>query len=233
MSNEKDLTYSKAIEQVMLRNGYYAPLKLLYEKIWDFKDKSKITGVTPDKTIQERVQRDSRFTRIAKGVYALTDFIEDVEKRDLGYFTIENDELVFKDNIKPEKTERLAKQKVRIGQDKFRDNLLEEMKRCPITGIDDKRFLIASHIKPWSHSNNEERLNIKNGLLLSPLFDKLFDKNVGLITFTHEKRIIISGRISNENILRLNISNNQVIENLDINGREDFLKYHQNIIFQG
>lgn len=56
------------------------------------------------------------------------------------------------------------------------------MKSCPITRADDKRLLIAIHIKPWVHSNNEERVNTKNGILLSPLFDKLFDKRIGLIT---------------------------------------------------
>jgi len=231
--NEKDLTYSEAIEQVMLHNGYYAPLKLLYEQIWNYKDKSKIVGETPDKTIQERVQRDGRFTRIAKGVYALTDFIEDIKEKDLGFFTVENNEVVFKENKKPEKTERLARQKVRIGQTRFRNNLLSEMKRCPVTEIDDQRILIASHIKPWVHSNDEERLNTKNGLLLSPLFDKLFDKNIGLITFTPEKKILISNKVSEENIARLNIFNNQEIENLDVNGREEFLEYHRRVIFQG
>ena len=207
MNKDGDLTYSEAIEQVMRQNGYFAPLKLLYEQVWNFKDKSKITGITPDKTIQERVQRDDRFTRIAKGVYALTDFIEDVEEKDLGFFTVKNDLVIFKKNKNLEKTERLARQKVRIGQTRFRNNLLLEMEKCPITGIDDKRILIASHIKPWVHSNNEERLNAKNGLLLSPLFDKLFDKNIGLITFTPEKRILISNKISEENIVRLNIKN--------------------------
>ena len=182
-------------------------------KSGNFKDKSKITGITPDKTIQERVQRDDRFTRIAKGVYALTDFITEVEEVDLGFFTVENDSIVFKKNKNLEKTERLARQKVRIGQTRFRNNLLLEMGKCPITGIDDKRILIASHIKPWVHSSNEERLNTKNGLLLSPLFDKLFDKNIGLITFTPEKRILISKKISEENIVRLNIANNQEFEN--------------------
>jgi flagellar basal body rod protein FlgG len=233
MLNERDLTYSEAIEQVMLHNGYYAPLKLLYEQIWNYKDKSKIVGKTPDMTIQERVQRDPRFTRIAKGVYGLTDFIEDIKEKDLGFFTVENNEVVFKENKNPEKTERLARQKVRIGQSTFRNNLLSEMQRCPITGINDKRLLIASHIKPWVHSNNEERLNTKNGLLLSPLFDKLFDKSIGLITFTPERRVLISNKISEENIARLNIVNNQEVENLDIAGREEFLEYHRKVIFQG
>ena len=74
------MTYSEAIEQVMLKNGYFAPLKLIYKEIWNYKDKSEIVGKTPDMTIQERVQRDKRFTRIGLGVYALTDYIDKLPK---------------------------------------------------------------------------------------------------------------------------------------------------------
>ncbi len=70
------MTYSDAIEKVMLNNGYFAPLKLIYKEIWKYKDRSQITGKTPDYTIQERVQRDKRFKRIGLGVYALTDYID-------------------------------------------------------------------------------------------------------------------------------------------------------------
>lgn len=233
MNNDGDLTYSEAIEQVMRHNGYFAPLKLLYKEIWNYKDKSKIIGKTPDFTIQERVQRDARFTRIAKGVYALTEFLEDVEKKDLGFFTVEKNKVVFKETKKLLSTEKIVEQKVRIGQSYFRAKLLSEMKSCPITGIDDKRLLIASHIKPWIHSDGEERINTKNGLLLSPLFDKLFDKGIGLITFTPEKKILISNKISKENIAKLNIFNEQKVESLDTDGREEFLEYHRKFIFQG
>ncbi len=233
MNNDGDLTYSEAIEQVMRNNDYFAPLKLLYKEIWNYKDKSKIIGKTPDFTIQERVQRDPRFTRIAKGVYALTEFLEQVEREDLGFFTVEKNEVVFKEARKFVSTVKVVEQKVRIGQSYFRAKLLAEMKSCPITGIDDKRILIASHIKPWIHSDNEERVNTKNGILLSPLFDKLFDKGIGLITFTPEKRILISKRFSKENIAKLNIYDNQEVLNLDINGREEFLEYHRKFIFQG
>jgi hypothetical protein len=75
MHNE-DLTYSEAIEQVMINNGYFAPLKLLYREIWKYKDKNKIIGKTPDYTIMERTQRDERFTRIGLGVYALTEYLD-------------------------------------------------------------------------------------------------------------------------------------------------------------
>ena len=73
---EKEYTYSEAIEKVMLQNGYIAPLKLLYNEIWKYKDKSKIKGKTPDFTIMERVQRDPRFTKIGLGVYALTAYLD-------------------------------------------------------------------------------------------------------------------------------------------------------------
>ena len=81
MHSNNEITYSEAIEKPMLNNGYFAPLKLLYKEIWDYKDKSKIVGKTPDNTIQERVQRDKRFTRIGLGVYALTAYLDKLPKQ--------------------------------------------------------------------------------------------------------------------------------------------------------
>jgi len=80
MQYKDDITYSEAIEQVMLHNEYFAPLKLIYKEIWKYKDKFKITGLTPHMTIQERVQRDKRFTRIGLGVYALTKHLDKLPK---------------------------------------------------------------------------------------------------------------------------------------------------------
>ena len=171
--HKENLTYSEAIEMVMNDNGGFAPLKYIYENIEKYRKK---TGKTPDNTIQERVQRDDRFTRIALGVYGLTEFLENIEEYDLGFFTIKKDNIVFRKKKQIEITEKIVKQKIRIGQSAFRNDLLKSLKKCPITQIDEKRLLIASHIKPWIHSNNEERLNPNNGFLLSPLYDKLFDK---------------------------------------------------------
>ncbi len=77
------MTYSDAIEQVMINNGYFAPLKLIYRNIWNYKDKSEIKGKTPNMTIQERVQRDRKFTRIGLGVYALTDYLDKLPKAEI------------------------------------------------------------------------------------------------------------------------------------------------------
>lgn len=130
------------------------------------------------------------------------------------------------------KTEREAIIKSRIGQGLFRENLIKKYDgRCIVTGVDDKRLLIASHIRPWSVSTNEQRLSADNGLLLSPLYDKLFD--IGLITFSEEGQIIFSRELENKNIDLLKIERNT---KYDLKASFVFienLKYHQNVVFLG
>ena len=72
--------------------------------------------------------------------------------------------------------------KAREGQGKYREQLLEQCRYCPITMISDERLLIASHIKPWAASSDVEKVDPYNGYMLSPMIDKLFDR--GFITFT-------------------------------------------------
>jgi hypothetical protein len=117
----------------------------------------------------------------------------------------------------------------RIGQGIFRRDLILDCGYCPITLVDDTKLLIASHIKPWRLSDNNERLNPKNGFLLTPTYDGLFDK--GFISFTNDKRIIISPKISNENKNRLNLIDGTIYPRLPILGREDFLDFHRTEIF--
>jgi hypothetical protein len=93
-----------------------------------------------------------------------------------------------------EGTEKERIVKTRIGQSKFKQKLLTQSKQCAICGVDDERFLIASHIKPWSQSNNEERLDVNNGLLLCPNHDSLFDK--GFISFDEGGRLLIADDLS-------------------------------------
>ncbi|HIJ67413.1 MAG TPA: hypothetical protein HPP87_07645 [Planctomycetes bacterium] len=75
-----EITFSKAIEKIMLANGYFASLQHIYK---EFPKYRALTGKTPFKTIQERVQRDEKFTRIGVGVYALTEFFQKVQKSEI------------------------------------------------------------------------------------------------------------------------------------------------------
>ena len=62
MSN-REMPFNQAIEQIMLDNGYLASLQHIYK---EFPEYRRLTGQTPFNTIQERVQRDPRFTRIVE-----------------------------------------------------------------------------------------------------------------------------------------------------------------------
>ncbi|MBK6738027.1 MAG: HNH endonuclease [Haliea sp.] len=73
--------------------------------------------------------------------------------------------------------------------------------RCAVSGYPNSRFLVASHIKPWSKSSNVERLNSFNGLLLLPNLDKVFD--LGYITFEESGEIRISEAVEQPSQLGL------------------------------
>ncbi len=78
----------------------------------------------------------------------------------------------------------------RIRQNFFRRAVLSSYReRCCMSGLSDTRLLIASHIVPWS-KDRENRLNPRNGLCLSALHDKAFDR--GLIALDDDFRVILS-----------------------------------------
>lgn len=120
----------------------------------------------------------------------------------------------------------------RIGQGKYREKLLDECPFCPITMVNDERLLIASHIKPWVVSNDFEKVDHHNGYILTPLYDKLFDK--GFITFTDDKHMIISNWLSPKNCRRLNLVNNTYYPRLPMDDfRKKYLEYHRSYVFKG
>lgn len=80
--------------------------------------------------------------------------------------------------------------KTRVNQNFFRQVILANYQsKCAVIGIDMPALLIASHILPWA-KNVEERLNPANGICLSALYDKAFDKH--LISFDEDYRMILS-----------------------------------------
>ena len=81
----------------------------------------------------------------------------------------------------------------RIKQHFFRRAVLSSYRgRCCISGLSDARLLTASHIVPWS-SDKVNRLNPSNGLCLSAIHDKAFDR--GLITISDDHEVILSAQL--------------------------------------
>lgn len=121
---------------------------------------------------------------------------------------------------------------VRVGQDKYREKLLELCPYCPITMINDERLLIASHIKPWAASNDEEKIDPQNGFMFSPLYDKLFDR--GFITFTEDKVMHVSNWISPKNCARMSLKDKTLIHHLPLTEKRiEYLKFHISSVFHG
>ena len=129
-----------------------------------------------------------------------------------------------------QETERSAIVKSRIGQGLFRKELIKKYNSsCVITGINEKKLLIASHIKPWGVCTNAERLSVENGLLLSPTFDKLFD--CGLISFADSGRILISSQLSAEVVSKLHISATDTFNLKASQELKQNLEYHRDVVF--
>ena len=78
----------------------------------------------------------------------------------------------------------------RIKQSFFRRAVLSSYRgRCCMSGLSETRLLVASHIVPWSR-DKANRLNPSNGLCLSAIHDRAFDK--GLITLTDDFKVVAS-----------------------------------------
>ena len=90
---------------------------------------------------------------------------------------------------------RIREVKTRVNQNVFRQIVLANYDgKCGLSGIDVPELLIASHIKPWA-DDVENRLNPENGICLSALYDKAFDK--GLMSFLDDMTAIFSDRLEN------------------------------------
>ena len=89
--------------------------------------------------------------------------------------------------------------------------------------------MIASHIKPWAKSTNEEKIDPYNGLLLTPNFDKLFDKN--LISIDFKCNVLISKILQPSDIQFFKIPR-KVNFTFDVKHKK-YLDYHNALVEVG
>lgn len=81
MKKKSKFTWSDAIITVLIKNNLIASLKTLHQEApVIYSQHNIITGKTPFKTINERVQRDKRFVKLSPGLYSLSDKINDLPK---------------------------------------------------------------------------------------------------------------------------------------------------------
>jgi len=132
--------------------------------------------------------------------------------------------------IAPAHTDSIQSVLVRTAQGKYRKDALAFWgNRCAVTEVTEPKILIASHIKPWRESKDEERIDARNSLILSPTYDKLFD--LGFITFKpNNGKILLSESISPSNWDKLKIDDSRHLTMIP-DGTDTFLVYHNTHIF--
>ena len=146
-----------------------------------------------------------------------------------------NDYIVDINDLKGETKVREIKS--RVNQNVFRQIVLSNYNmKCAIANIDIPELLIASHIIPWS-MNEKERLNPENGICLSPLYDKAFDK--GLIGVNNNYEVVLSNKLKQNTTKDYYLNLFQPIEKKKLNlpnkylPKKEYLEWHMDNVFIG
>lgn len=130
---------------------------------------------------------------------------------------------------------KAAHVQIRVKQSFFRKAVLSSYEnRCCMTGLSDPRLLVASHIVPWS-KDEHSRLNPMNGLCLSALHDKAYDR--GLLSVTPEFIIRVSPQLREleanpfANTYLIGLEGSSISLPKKFKPMQEFLSYHYSQIF--
>ncbi len=140
------------------------------------------------------------------------------------------DAFVAKIKTMPDTTEALGLAVRRIGQDVFRDALLDYWGRaCPLTGVTHPRLLRASHMKPWADCETDaERLDVHNGLLLAAHLDAAFD--AGLISFAADGALLVADALRAPDRAALGLTGLPPLSGLKA-AHAPYLAWHREAVF--
>lgn len=129
--------------------------------------------------------------------------------------------------LTPSEKDSIVKQ--RTIQGKFREALMKKFSgRCALTGLNKPELLIASHIKPWSISDEAERRDVNNGLLLAAPIDSLFDKH--LISFYKDGKIILSKTLGLTEKRVFNVNDRMTLREKPNMEMQQYLLEHKRIL---
>jgi len=127
-------------------------------------------------------------------------------------------------------TEKQALVMARRGQGLFKARVRTVEHACRVTKVDRIEHLRASHCKPWRDSNNGERLNPENGLLLTPTIDHLFDR--GFISFEGGGRLIVSAVAHKDSLRKMGVDPDATVNvGTFSQGQRVFLEFHREHVF--
>ncbi|MCG9786481.1 HNH endonuclease [Vibrio mediterranei] len=175
------------------------------------------------KTMEIFKQRDSK----GKGMYSAALVHYNNFLADLAQVDVNADIRQVMSDQKLTETEKTILVNTRIGQGNFRAQLVEMWGGCVLTGYKNTQLLLASHIKPWRDSSNEERLDKYNGLLLLANLDKAFD--LGFISFDNQGKVMISKYLEKPEVVGIHEAMSFQISSQ----HRRYLEHHRGVLFKG
>jgi hypothetical protein len=213
--------YSRAISGVISQWANQAGLTK--------KNLSEVGSVTELQAIAEGLQNVQIYkerNEKGKGMYrcALNAFVAYRERETPELLEQDVEQILTDENLAP--TEKSTYISARVGQGRYRKDLIGYWEGCAVTGYRDIRLLVASHIKPWRASDNTERLDTYNGLLLLPNLDKAFD--LGFITFTEQGRVIVSSHLEQADKLGIDSGMRIMLKE----PHQPYMAYHRERVFE-
>lgn len=134
----------------------------------------------------------------------------------------------LQDILNSSATMKTALVQARIGQGVYRADLMKAWNgRCAVTSCAIPEMLRASHVKPWRASDNAERLDPQNGLILAAHLDALFDR--GMISFRDDGAMLVTEAIKGKDVWGLA----KPLRAKPMGRLSDYLRYHRENLFCG
>lgn len=130
----------------------------------------------------------------------------------------------------PDSTVREVTAEARVGQKRFRLQLLDRWDYCcSVSGVRIPEILRASHIRRWSDSTDRERLDPANGLLLAPQYDALFE--LRYISFSPEGLLLPARHLASHDLARLGVRPTDRLSSVP-NDTARYLELHRQDFFE-
>lgn len=196
------------------------------KSLFNYLQKNQIFINEIDKVIEKLLMTHFDLDSIADNILVILDYLKWSYGIAVDYDTI----YPLKYKREPVKHENYVFKIKSLGT--LKKVLVQKYKCCQICGITEEKLLIQSHLKPRNVSKKEgieeEIFDINNVLLLCNKHDKLIDK--GLVSFDDEGNLIISKRLSEEDVKALGLYKKTKIELNEEQIR--YIQYHRKNVFE-
>lgn len=204
-----------------LSNNYSIDNNLTNQKIDEIIEEEKVK-----RKLREKYTREKDVSDFRSALRKYLSFIEtDFEQENINL--IEEKIAIVKKDTSLTITEKNIIILSRVGQGKYRKELINYWQSSSINKYTRFDLLIASHIKPWKNCINSERTDLYNGLLLPPNYDKLFDR--GYISFDKKGKIEFSKFLNEDDKIFFGLKKGICLLKIE-EKHKTYLEYHKDVV---